>query len=377
MRESYRHHATLPACSGCRNGSGAATRLYNGAALSASTRDTVPTASRTLATAWRLLAVAALLLAASLWLAATAQAAVSGDTPTYLLKSYTKVGQYRSFKCDIAADLSSPPQLVVFGGSRAMRFRPSDFFDATSLSSINAATQNFRPEDSWAIANYLIKRDPSADLHCFFAIQATTFSDAPLDPGLLYDRRLSRWFPETLVAQQKILAGTPRRPNLVANKRFSSRGLMLHNSYDDRRAAGVPLDHILDEYLRDLLPTAGDTTRVKQTRSRLYFEKTVKLFNGRGIVPVAVIMPYHPRVLAAFRAVGWEVKVDRLRKYLAALQTRCDLRVVDLLEIESFGGSPDEFYDGAHITMENSARIIRHVAGVVPECFAPTPVTSE
>jgi hypothetical protein len=82
-------------------------------------------------------------------------------------------------------------------------------------------------------------------------------------------------------------------------------------------------------------------------------------------------------VLAAFRAVGWEVKVDRLRAYLANVQKRCDLRVIDLLEISSFGGSPNEFYDGAHVTRENSARIIRHVVKVAPECFAPTVVEGE
>ena len=344
--------------------------------MSASTTPKIPTAKRSLAAVCGSLAFTGLLLAASLGLAATARAAVTRDTPTYLLKSYRKVGQYRSFKCDLVADLPSPPQLVVFGGSRAMRFRPSDFYESTSLTTINAATQNFRPEDSWAIANHLLRRAPRTDLHCFFAVQATTFSDARLDPGLLYDPRLSRWFPATLVARQKRLAGTPPTPNLVAHKRFSSRGLMLHNTYDDRRASGVPLSDVLDAYLRSMLPTAGNTAPVKQTRSHLYFEKTIKLFNRRGIVPVVVIMPYHPRVLQAFREVGWETKVDRLRTYLANLQERCDLRVVDLLEIESFGGSPDEFYDGAHVTMENSARIIRHVAKVVPECFAPKIATA-
>jgi hypothetical protein len=341
----------------------------------------LPTVSRPLAAICGVLTIAAALLAANLWHAdkpeaavrsATLKVAVSRDTPTYLLKSYRKVGQYRSFKCDLAVDLSSPPGVVVFGGSRAMRFRPSDFNDMAGLTALNAATQNFRPEDSWAIANFLIRRAPKSDLHCFFALQATTFSDARLDPGLLYDRRLSRWFPDSLVAQQKKLAGTPGHPNLVAHKRFSSRGLMLWNTYDERRARGVPLKDILAAYLRAMLPTAGDTAPVKQTRSHLYFEKTVKLFNQRGIVPVAVIMPYQPDVLKAFREVGWEVKVDRLRKYLAGVQTRCELHVVDLLDIATFGGSPDEFYDGAHVTMENSARIIRYVVDNAPECFAPT-----
>jgi hypothetical protein len=78
-------------------------------------------------------------------------------------------------------------------------------------------------------------------------------------------------------------------------------------------------------------------------------------------------------VVAAFRAVGWENKIDRLRTYLRALQSRCDLRVVDLLDIESFGGDPDGFYDGAHVTAENARRIIRHVVDVAPWSFHRPP----
>jgi len=318
----------------------------------------------------RLVTAQLLLTAAGLLLpAAAARAAVVARTPVYRLGEYRKVGQDRSFKCDLAAELRTPPEIVVFGGSRATRFQPSVFHEVTGLTALNAATRNFRPEDAWAISSFLYRRAPDVRLRAFFAVQSTTFSDARLHPGLLYDRRLSRWFPVSLVSRMKRLVGTPHRPNLLRNKRFSSRGLLLWNGYDQRRADGVPLEDILADYLEDTLPKAGDTAEVRQTRSHLYFEKTIKLFNQHGVVPVVVIMPYHPTVLEAYRAVGWEVKVDRLRAYLADLQNRCDLRVVDLLEIGSFGGSPDEFYDGSHITMENSARIIGHVVTVAPECF--------
>ena len=317
----------------------------------------------------QLLLAAAGLLAAGLLLPAAAHAAVVERTPVYRLGEYRKVGQDRSFKCDLAAELRTPPEVVVFGGSRATRFQPSVFHEVAGLTALNAATQNFRPEDAWAISSFLYRRAPDVKLHAFFAVQSTTFSDVRLHPGLLYDRRLSRWFPVSLISRMKRLVGTPPRPDLLRNKRFSSRGLLLWNGYDRRRAAGVPLDDILAAYLEATLPTAGDTAEVKQTRSHLYFEKTIELYNQHGVVPVVVIMPYHPKVLAAFRAVGWELKVDRLRAYLADLQTRRDLRVVDLLDIAAFGGDPNEFYDGSHVTMENSARIIDHVVTVAPECF--------
>ena len=296
-------------------------------------------------------------------------AAAAAATPTYRLKSYTKVGQDRSFKCDLVVDLPRAPRVVVFGGSRAVRFRPADITRVTGLEAINASLQNFHSEDGWAIAKWLFWRKPHVKLCCIFALSATNFVDTKLHPGLLYDPRLSRWFPTSLITSQRQMAGPLRHPNLVAVKRFSSRGAVVWNAYDQRREDGYTLEQSLQDYLHALLPLAGNTRPTVKSRSRAYFEKTVRLFNQHGVRPVVVIMPYHPTVLEAFRAVGWEAKIDDLRAYLTRLQQRCDLTVVDLLDIESFGGSPDEFYDGSHVTAENSRRIIEHVVSVAPECF--------
>jgi len=309
--------------------------------------------------------LAAVCALAVLWSATgTAQA-----TPTYLQTEYRAVGQDRSFRCDLVDELPGPPGVVIFGGSRATRFRPADFRLYAGLSAVNCATQNFRPEDAWAISNYLFSRAPQVKLRCFLAVQATTFSDAPLAPGLLYDSRLSQWFPASLIGQQRALAGAPYTPNMLGTKRYNARGLLLWNGYDARRAAGVPLEKTLAAYTRTHLRLASDTAPVPQVRSHLYFRKTIQLFNRHGVTPVVVIMPYQPTVLAAFREAGWEVKVDRLRKYLAGLQKRYELEVVDLLDIATFGGTPTGFYDGAHITAENARRIVKYSVGVAPECF--------
>jgi hypothetical protein len=82
-----------------------------------------------------------------------------------------------------------------------------------------------------------------------------------------------------------------------------------------------------------------------------------------------VVMPYQPRVLRAFRKAGFQKHLDRLAAYLEDAQTRCRFRVLDLTDIRTFGGSRREFYDGAHVTRENSNRIMRYAVRVAPECF--------
>jgi hypothetical protein len=43
--------------------------------------------------------------------------------------------------------------------------------------------------------------------------------------------------------------------------------------------------------------------------------------------------------------------------------------VLNCLNIKTFGGSPDGFYDGAHLTAGNSRRLIRYCVARAPSCF--------
>lgn len=286
--------------------------------------------------------------------------------------SYRKPGADRSYKADLVQRLPYAPRLVVFGGSRAVRFEPSLFARLTGLPGFNAAFFKARPEDAWAFANFLLKRSPGTRLHCFWALQGTSFSDGTLAPALAVDARLSRYLPDDLVAATRAAwkaAGSPVY-NLLSSRLYAHDGTLLWNTYDRSVEQGRTLDQSLDIYLRRMLPIAARTTQPTQTRSKRYFEKTIKLFNGIGVTPVIVIMPYQPRVLAAFRAVGWEAKVDALRAYLRSLKNAgLRLVVLDYLEIASFNGDANGFYDGAHITVANARRIIRQAVRDAPGAF--------
>ena len=296
--------------------------------------------------------------------------AAAARTPTWRLTSYRHVGYDRSFKADLIDELPEAPRLVVFGGSRAMRFEPSFFTDRVGLSAFNAAVQNCRPEDVWALSSYLFSRAPDVPLDCFFAVQTATFTDGPLHPGLLYDPRLSQAFPADLVAKQKAALGRPPVKQLLGENRYSARGLLVRNAYDiNREKAGFSFSKHLDEYIRRLLPEYTWRGPVQETRSRLYFEKTMQLFNAHGVVPLIVIMPYHPRALRAFRDAGFEKKLNALTAYLSDAQTRCDFRVVNFISIKAFGGRASWFYDGAHVTTDNARQIIRQALRLAPECF--------
>ena len=110
-----------------------------------------------------------------------------------------------------------------------------------------------------------------------------------------------------------------------------------------------------------------------------YFVSTVRLLNAYHIKPVIVIMPYQPRVLSAFMSVGWGVKEHWLDDYLQRLSGHLKFTVLNCLHISTFGGSADGFYDGAHLDIPNSRRLVRYVIKHAPGSFVlpkppkPTP----
>ncbi len=290
--------------------------------------------------------------------------------PASELTSYRRVGYDKSFKADLIDALPSPPELIVFGGSRARRFAPSDLSRATGLSAFNCAVQCFRPEDAYAFSRYLFDKAPDQRLRCVIALQTRTFNDDQMRAGLLHDERLSRAFPAGLVEEQRATLGTPPVKDLLVASRFLPRGFLEENAYDVTRAKPqYAFSRHMDLYIRRLLPNHSWNGPLDAQRSREYFEKTMRLYNDHDVIPLVVIMPYQPKALRAFRAAGFQKHLDVLTSYLRDARTRCDFRVLDLVDISSFGGSPRAFYDGAHVARENTRRIVRHAVRAAPECF--------
>jgi hypothetical protein len=328
---------------------------------------------------WELLVVVALVLGVSAFAVFGQTAAERAPKPaasatpeaasTWLPGADGRPIRYdRNYKLDLLEALDKPPELVVFGGSRALRFEPWYIRELTGLSAFNFASQNNRPEDAYAASKLLFSRAPDVKLRLFYAVQGTTFSDRTMHPGLLYDERFSQWFPPELISRQKEELGPPKHDGIPSNNHYDSRGCLLYNSYDERLERGRTQERALEIYIKSLLPRAAETG-AKQTRSHRYFEKLLRLYNDHGVTPAIVIMPFHPVALEAFREVGWQAKNDALLAYLHGLQQTYDLRVLDYTEIESFGGDPRYFYDGSHVMKENARLILDQAVRDAPECF--------
>jgi len=294
----------------------------------------------------------------------------AAPTPTWQLTSYRSAGFDKSFKADLLDELPAAPELVLFGGSRAMRFEPSDVSDLTGLSAFNCSVQCFRPEDAWAFSRYLITRWPDADPHCIVALQARTFRADHLRAGLLNDERLSAAFPARLLAKQRATLPSPATKELLGGNHYSARGSLRRNRYDStRKLPGYSFRRQIDVSIRRLLDNHRWTGPTTVSRPHAYFEATMRLYNDRGVTPLVIMMPVQPRALRAFREVGFQRDLDELAAYLRDAQTRCRFRVLDLTDVRTFGGRPRAFYDALHVMRPNARLILEYATAVAPECF--------
>ena len=292
--------------------------------------------------------------------AAAASPAGAATYPPYPA-SLTLKSELR-LKANLVRDnLRRAPELVFFGGSRSERFDPVFARKRTGLSAVNVSRSCARPEDAWGLLNWFYKRWPDAKIRWIWGMQSGMLRDRDLDPALLQDRRFYPYFPDDLLAQQRAhlprsRARMPHQYSFLRN-RYSPRGMLLWNRYDQRLTKGYTLHKALDAYIAHMLHT-GLTSAEPDTRARSYFEQTIKLLNDHGTTPVIVIMPIHPRVLRVIEQHDMGGERKRLRDYLAELSQTLSIKVLDFTTISSFNGKADWFYDGVHITRRNADRLI-------------------
>jgi hypothetical protein len=289
----------------------------------------------------------------------------------------------RSFKLDLIEKLDKPPEVIFFGGSRSSRLEGSYVQEKTGLTGFNLAFTNGKPEDAWAFAHYLHDRSPQTKLRWIWGIQPWTFKDRPMDAALIQDPRLNRYFPDTLLRDQgKLLPQTPdkvpkHRPGY--NWRYAADGARVWDYYDQKYSEGLTFEEVIAKAVARASTTVGEQTVIppgtpfRMTRARSYFEKTLAYLNQIGVKPILVGMPMQPTVLQAFVDAGGQKSYPRFLEYVDSLHKKYDFDFIDLLHVDSFGGDPDDFYDGVHLRRENAHRLIDKLIASFPDQFAKQP----
>ncbi len=279
----------------------------------------------------------------------------------------------RTVKADLLEQLERPPQVLIFGGSRATRFEPSYLERLTGLRGFNLALQNGRPEDAWAFVNWVRRENPGTRPRVLWFVHVEAFRAQGLSVGLIQDERLSPYFPDALLdrERQKLPRTEAEMPagRDLALTIYGPDGVVLRNRYDIRADRGYKLERALAWSVNLVLERYATTTPALDPRSTRYFKKTLRLLNRLGTTPVIVLMPLHPTLLTAVRDAGWETRHREVLDYLHDLQQEYDLVVLDHSRLDSVGGDPDAYYDGFHVRRSTARRILDVVVREAPAGF--------
>ena len=106
-----------------------------------------------------------------------------------------RVNQDRSTKADLLTELEQPPELLIYGSSRAWTVEAARVEQATGLRTFNAAVTAGRPADAYVFTEVVHHTWPRATPDFLWLLDVEAFLRGPLPPSLLAESRFSRYLP--------------------------------------------------------------------------------------------------------------------------------------------------------------------------------------
>ena len=294
------------------------------------------------------------------------------------LTSGLGVARDRVRKIDLIERLSAPPQVVILGGSRALRLDPAYLQRRTGLTGFNAAVTEAQPEDAWAFVSLLHVRFPAARFRFVWVIHADECGRAALNPALFRSPALARFFPRSLAAAQTNQGAAPYGSDPAQLRRvFAPDGYVIRDGFDrlfphpGRDAVAVR------RQIRLALTTYAQTPTRPLPRSVFYFRKTLALMQSIAAAPpVIVSAPVDPRILAASAGRGWAVRQRFLLRMLAGLHDRYRFDFADLSHAASCACTARDFFDGIHLRPSGARKVIDAVLNRFPNAFGGAPAAA-
>lgn len=301
----------------------------------------------------------------------------------------------RAVKVDLVNALTTPPQTVVLGSSRALKVEPAYITRLSGRPAFNAAVSAGKPVDAYVFVRLLHDRFPTTPQTYLWLLDQESFAPEPMSPVLVNNATLSSYLPKkerfearltdlswllswrTLKTswrtwqhqrtERKAVSQRQTQTSAKGSKQRTSRieflpdGLRVFDVNDLRAKRGVPLrdgiaasTEIFAKRYRTDFPGLAQMQKT-------WFERTLRQMNDWGSTPVIVLSPVHPRLLAALRPLGWDRRHEQVLAYLATLRPHYRFVLLDMSYVSSFGASPRLFFDGVHMKIPNYRRLLRAV----------------
>ena len=275
-----------------------------------------------------------------------------------------------------------PPQTVLLGSSRVMKFQPSVVEAITGKRTFNAAVSGGTPEDSLLFVKLIAQRQPDDFPHLVWGVDVDAFRDKQLRDGLAQDPRTQQFLstPRRIANTVTMVGTLLERQTLETSIRSVRRG-------GPPKSVAAQRTYAPDGFQEwELHPVASTPYLLRQqvaTEMRQYtqaifvrdayteveeaptrdFEELIRIANRHGDVPTVFLTPYQPGAKRFLDEYDIDARTREVRALLRRLQSGHGLRfeLADFTDLETFGGDPSEFYDGVHMSTVNTSAALREL----------------
>jgi hypothetical protein len=318
-----------------------------------------------------------------------------GSVGTHLFPTVTTSD--RTVKVDKIEQLKQPPDLVVLGSSRSMRYEPAYLEEKTGLKTFNAGVNGIGgTADAWAMTQFVHEVWPDSRPAYLWLVDVESFVPFEVGARTANEPRMARYVDQATVTRgggELVRALWENRSTLLSldTAKDSARLLLYREkakSKQNRYRKQTLADGAMTErkwtekewkrrYPRSVA-RYGDLYRDVYSEMDLtakdYVEKTLAFMNEQGAVPLVVLTPINPRLRKILAPLGWDERHEQVVADIESLQGEYDLLFVDMTDPRVFDYHPREWYDGVHMTTVNTRSAIDYIleqTGGVPPSRAP------
>jgi hypothetical protein len=290
----------------------------------------------------------------------------------------TAVESDRSIKLDLLQESKRGPEILVLGTSRSRQAEPAFLQKLTGRTGFNAGVTGGTSADEWVFTRFAADRFPHQKRRYLWFTDVGLAGGGVL-PQLANDPRARRYLRggsgfglgdvKTYLSTDATKASWRVFKKCVLG---SCRSRIRYNP--DGSLTTLSLRY-LPEHAKSLQKSvakliAGVRTHhetLAQARKDLadpvrffYFERALQFMNRRGEVPVIVLNPVYPTVLAELDKYGYASRQATLEK-VAELHKRFKFVFVDCQDIRTWGGNDYDWTNATHINRVNMRRLLRYV----------------
>jgi len=274
----------------------------------------------------------------------------------------------------------APVTGLILGSSRSM-ILPAELLDSlTGLRFFNAGVLGGLPDDYLAFYRLLVERGarPEFVLIGLDDVALNDFQTAADETTAYYDmaRQIGLASSGPLGKFRHVfdLYHESMSPDVVADmarsvtQRFSPHepvntyqpdGVILYPKADREIRAGI---YDRKGEFRHTLRYIETLRKINALSSRRvnYLETLLSEVRSHNIKVSMFVTPYHPELLSAIQKdpLAWGHHLAAV-DYYRSLAARFGVRFADYTEQSSFGGTPEDWYDGVHYNKNNAIRLIR------------------